>query len=279
MVSNKWTIGLLLVGLSTGAFADSSKTLNVALDGTFAPMAMPKMGGGVEGFNVDLANAIGAQLKQNIHITSAQFSGLISAMQAGTYDFLVAPVTINKERAKNMLFSEGYLNTDYQFLVKKGTPKITGLSGFENKVVAVNKGSNYDKWARDNAAKYHWKVASYGTNSDAIQAVVSGRAFAALSGNTTAAWAAKRSPMVDLSYVYSTGAVWGFPFRPDDHAMRDKVDAAIECLKVNGTISKLSQKWFGVTPKPGSAAVTPQSGYGEPGFAGYDATEHAHTCG
>ena len=48
------------LGLATFAVAKDKYT--VALDGTFAPHAMPKLGGGIEGFNVDLANIIGERL-------------------------------------------------------------------------------------------------------------------------------------------------------------------------------------------------------------------------
>ena len=50
--------GLFLMG----SIASAKDTYKVALDGTFAPHAMPKMAGGVEGFNVDLANEIGRQI-------------------------------------------------------------------------------------------------------------------------------------------------------------------------------------------------------------------------
>ncbi|MFM2478873.1 transporter substrate-binding domain-containing protein [Celerinatantimonas sp. MCCC 1A17872] len=278
MAKSKWIIALSLACLSCSAAAAQQETFHVALDGTYAPMAMPKLGGGLQGFNVDLTHAIAKQMGVKIEITSSQFSGLIPAMQAGTYDFLVAPVTINKERAKHMLFAEGYLNTDYQFVTKKGAPAAKSLKDFAGKVVAVNKGSNYDQWARENAAKYHWKVASYGTTSDSMQALVSGRADAALTGNTTAAWAVKKSPMLALSYRYDTGAVWSMPFRKDEVKLRNRVERAVECLKINGTLVKLSQKWFGTTPAKGSAAITPLPGYGQPGFEGYVKDSHQFSC-
>ena len=65
------------------------------------------------------------------------------ALQAGTYDFVAAPTTVTKERADNMLFTEGYL-TDFQFLVKKGGPKVGKLEDLKGKIVSVNKGSAYD---------------------------------------------------------------------------------------------------------------------------------------
>ena len=103
--------------------AQEGAPLKTVVDGTFAPHAMPKLGGGYEGFNIDLATEIGKRLKRPVTIDAVQFSGIVPALQAGTYDFVAAPTTVTKERADNMLFTEGYLNTDFQFLVKKGGPE------------------------------------------------------------------------------------------------------------------------------------------------------------
>src|SRR5436190_23321170 len=123
--------------------------LRSGVDGTFAPHAMPNLSGGIQGFNVDLANEIAKRLGRKITIDATQFSGLLPGLQAGSYDFIAAPVTVNKERAENLLFTEGYLNTDFQFVVKKDTPDIARLKEFKGKVISVNKGSAYDSWARD----------------------------------------------------------------------------------------------------------------------------------
>ncbi len=112
------TAGAVLL-LATSAFAQEPPPLRAAVDGTFAPHAFPNLAGGYQGFNVDLANEIAVRLKRKIVIDAAQFSGLVPALQAGTYDFLAAPTTVTKERADNLLFTEGYLNTDFQFLIKK----------------------------------------------------------------------------------------------------------------------------------------------------------------
>jgi ABC-type amino acid transport substrate-binding protein len=140
------TTGAALL-LATSAYAQ--EPLRAAVDGTFAPHAFPNLSGGYQGFNVDLANEIAKRLKRKIVIDAAQFSGLVPALQAGTYDFLAAPTTVTKERAESMLFTEGYLNTDFQFLIKKGSPKVVRLEELKGKTISVNKGSAYDSWARD----------------------------------------------------------------------------------------------------------------------------------
>src|ERR1700733_5074846 len=252
--------------------------LKTGIDGTFAPHAMPNLAGGIQGFNVDLGNEIAKRLGRRIEIEATQFSGLVPGLQAGTYDFIAAPVTVTKERADNLLFTEGYLNTDFQFAVRKDAPEITRLEEFKGKVIAVNKGSAYDSWGRELADKIGWTIESYGTNTDAVQAVISGRAFANVAGNTAIAWAAKNNPAIKLSYLYSTGLVWATPVRKDNVELRNKLDVAIECMKRDGTMARMHEKWFGTKPEPGSAAATIYPGYGVPEMSNYDPAPHEPAC-
>jgi polar amino acid transport system substrate-binding protein len=106
--------GTALLLATSAAFGQEAPPLRAAVDGTFAPHAFPSLSGGYEGFNIDLANEIAKRLKRKIVIDAAQFSGLVPALLAGTYDFLAAPTTVTKERAENMLFTEGYLNPDWE---------------------------------------------------------------------------------------------------------------------------------------------------------------------
>ena len=274
-----WVAAVAALVLPFAVSAQELPPLRTAIDGTFAPHAFPNMSGGYQGFNIDLGNEIAARLKRKITIDAAQFSGLIPALQAGTYDFLIAPTTVTKERAESMLFTEGYLNTDYQFLIKKGSPKITKLEDLKGKTISVNKGAIYDSWARELEPKIGWKVESFGTQPDAVQAVLAGRADANVAGNTVIAWAVKNNPQLELSFLYSTGLVWAAPLRKDSAALRKSIENAIECLKQDGSIAKLHEKWFGVAPEPGSAALTIFPGYGVPDMPGYDPTPHTPACG
>jgi polar amino acid transport system substrate-binding protein len=268
----------LPAALAATAAAAQEPPLRTAVDGTFAPHAMPILSGGIQGFNVDLANEIARRLHRKIEIEATQFSGLVPGLQAGTYDFIAAPVTVTKERADSLLFTEGYLNTDFQFVLKRGASEINRLEDLKGKVIAVNKGSVYDSWARDLTAKIGWSVESFGTNTDAIQAVIAGRAYANVAGSTASAWAAKNNPAIKLSYLYSTGLVWATPVRRDNVELRRRLDVAIECMKQDGTLAVMHEKWFGTRPAPGSAAATIYPGYGVPDMPGYDATEHTPTC-
>ncbi len=253
--------------------------LVLGLDGTFAPHAMPKLGGGVEGFNVDMAIELGARLNRPVEIVAQEWSGLIPGLNAGKFDFLAAPTTVTPERAENMLFTEGYLNTNYQFVILAGADPIESLDDLAGKVIAVNKGSAYDSWGRANAETYGFTLESYGTNSDAVQAVMSGRAYANLAGNTVSAWAVRKNRRLELSYIIDTGLVWSIPLRKDDEDMRRMVEEAVECMKLDGFFADLHEKWFGYAPAPDSATMTVFAGYGVPGMPGSDPTDfHVPQC-
>ncbi len=268
--------GLAAFALATSVQAQ--QPISTGVDATFAPHAMAKLGGGIEGFNVDLANEIARRLKRPINIEATQFSGLIPGLNAKKYDWIAAPTTVTPERAKALLFTEGYLDTDFQFLVKKADPEIKALEDLKGKTISVNKGSAYDTWAKANAEKYGFKFDVYDTNADAVQAVLSGRASANLAGNTVVAWAAKQNPMVKTTYTIKTGLVWAVPFRIDDKAGRDQISMVIKCMKQDGALATLHEKWFGAKPAADSSTLKIAPGHGVPNMDGYDAAPVALKC-
>src|SRR5438874_4199425 len=142
---------LFLGVLFAAGTAAAQQPIRTGIDATFAPHAMPKPGGGLEGFNIDLATELAKRMGRPIQIDGTEFSALIPGLNAKKYDFLIAPTTVTPERAKALLFSEGYMETDYMFLQKKSDKEITSLDDLKGKTVSGNKGSAYEFWARENA--------------------------------------------------------------------------------------------------------------------------------
>ena len=262
------------------ATAQTLPPLRTGVDGTFAPHAMPKLGGGVEGFQIDLFTEVAKRMKREITFDSTSFSGLIPGLQAGRYDFIAAPTTVTKERAENMLFTAGYLWTAFRFGIKKGSAPIKDWADLKGKAVAVNKGTPYETLSKAEGEKHGFTVQVYDTQPDAVQAVVSGRAYATLGGNTAVAYAASKNPqfVADLE-LSTTRAHWAAPFRKDSVELRNQMQDVLDCMKQDGTIAKLSEKWFGAPPPPDGLERVITPGYGVPGMPGYDPTPHPLKCG
>ncbi|GAA4334318.1 transporter substrate-binding domain-containing protein [Variovorax defluvii] len=270
---------IALVCLTAAAsFAQNLPPLRTGVDATFAPHAMAKLGGGLQGFNIDLGEEVAKRMGRKIEIDGAEFSGLIPGLNSRRYDLLLAPVTVNADRAKVLLFTEGYLDTNFTFLGLKATAPIQKLEDLKGKTIAVNKGSAYESWAKENAAKYGFNFDVYGSNADAVQAVQSSRADYNLAGSTVVAWVAKQNPSLKTSYTVKTGLVWALAFRIDDKAGRDAASNAIKCMKKDGTISKLAVKWFGFQPDAEDSANKIAPGTGVPGMDGYDPTPVTPKC-
>ncbi len=267
-------IALIVTSLFlAGSALAQQPPLRTGVDGTFAPHAMPKLGGGTEGFQIDLFTEVAKRMKREIAIDAVSFSTLIPGMMAGRYDFIAAPTTVTKERAENMLFTAGYLWTAYQFGIRKGSAPIKDWSDLKGKAVAVNKGTPYENLSKAEGAKHGFEVQPYDTQPDAIQAVVSGRAYAVLGGNTTIVYAASKNPnfVADLELT-NTRAHWAAPFPKQSVALRNQMQDVLNCMKKDGTIAKMSEKWFGRVPPPDALERVITPGYGVPGMPGYDAT-------
>jgi polar amino acid transport system substrate-binding protein len=279
--------GLAAHGPAPGARAQSppggaanQPPLRCAVDGTFAPHAFPKLDGGVQGFQVDLFQEVAKRMGRAITIDSASFSGLIPALNAGRYDFLCAPTTVTPERAANLLFTEGYLWTELQFGIRRGSPPIRSEEDLRGKTISVNKGTPYEQWVTRNAERLDLKLLAFDTQPDAVQAVIQGRAQANLSGNTVVKYSASRTPQYVADFVLpGTRMHWGTPFRQDSAALRNQVEEVIECMKRDGTVARLSERWFGAAPKDDDAERVVFPGYGPPGLPGHDPTPREPRCG
>lgn len=280
MINRLAAIAAVMVLCAGAALAQTTQPpLRTGVDGTFAPHAFPKLGGGIEGFNVDLFTEVARRMKREIVIDNTSFSGLIPGLQSGRYDFIAAPTTVTKERAENLLFTAGYIWTSYQFGIKKGSAPIKSWADLKGKAVAVNKGTPYETLSKAEADKNGFTVQVYETQPDAIQAVLAGRAYATLAGNTVVVYAASKNPqfMADLE-LKETRASWAAPLRKDSAALRNQIQDALDCMKKDGTIVKMSEKWFGRVPPDDALERVITPGYGVPGMPGYDPTPHPLNC-
>jgi ABC-type amino acid transport substrate-binding protein len=100
----------------------SKGVLTMATDPSYAPIEFTKSGGGFQGFDIDLANAIGTTLGVKVDIKKAQFDGILAGINAGRYDFSMSAFTDNTAREKGNDFVT-YFKAGTSIGVKKGNPK------------------------------------------------------------------------------------------------------------------------------------------------------------
>jgi polar amino acid transport system substrate-binding protein len=269
----------MLVGAGVSA-ASAQEPLHCSIDPTFAPHAMVTLDGKLEGFQIDLFNEVARRMGRDINIEPMAHAGEFPALASKRIDFICGPMTVTEERAATLLFTEPYLWTAWQFGIKEGSAPITSEEDLRGKTFSVIKGIPAEKWFHDNAERLDVKVLPFEGQADAIQAVLQGRAYAYVNGSSSVKYVATQVPGIVADWVKpDTRTAWAAPFRADSDELRKAVEDTLVCMKRDGFIAQISEKWFGAAPQPGDAEVTEFPGYGTPGFKGYDTAPQNPNCG
>lgn len=256
-----------------------NEKLKVAADVGYAPWAMRKPTGEVEGFAIDMANELAKRLgRPGAEIIDVNFSAIFAGLFAKRYEMIIAPTSMTKERGEQMLFTEGYMTGGLAFVTKSGEPDMKGPEDLKGKTLATNSGSLSDTWATQNVEKYGFTIQRYDKDTDAMLAVATGRAYANISDVYGSRYAASRNKAIKVSHVLFSDRRLGYPVRKDDVAFRNKLEDALECMKLDGSMAKIHQKWFDSSPFEDSAASQVVAGYGPIGLPGFTPDYHVPVC-
>ena len=258
MLSRLLISAVAALSFSAAAFAQDAdhpkdKPLVVGSDFGVAPW-MVRGTNGPEGFGADMIKEVAKRI-----------------------EFTVNPLNITAERAEKMLYTEPFFATGNGFLVRQADT-MKGFEDLKGKQLAVNRGTISDTWATQNAEKYGFEVQRYDTFPDSVQAVITRRAFTALNEIPTTVFAATQNKAIKVGFKDFNGRNFGYAFRLEDTGYRNTVEMAIECMKKDGTLVTMYEKWYGSKPDAASTINTIFPGYGAPDFKNYDPTPHELAC-
>src|SRR5579864_3871453 len=98
---------LVLAGIFIAPMTQAKewKQITIATDATYPPFESVAPDGSVVGFDIDLANALCAEMKARCKIVNAGWDGLIPGLVAKKYDVLMTSMNITDERKKVIDFT------------------------------------------------------------------------------------------------------------------------------------------------------------------------------
>lgn len=239
---NRILASALALTLGTAA---SAETLTVGMSGGYFPFTFVKQDV-LQGFEVDVMNAVGEEAGLDIAFETMSFSGLIGALDAGRIDTIANQITITPEREARFAFSQPYVFDGAQVVVREGNGAIAGVEDLKGRSVAVNLGSNFEQLLNELPYADEIEIKTY--ESNIAQDVALGRVDAFVMDRVSSAQLIAESPLpLDLAGKPFSEIRNALPFRDDDEgrALRDRVDAALTTLKEDGTLAEISDKWFG----------------------------------
>lgn len=239
------SLAALLVG--TVALSAEAETIRVGMSGGYFPFTFVKQDT-LQGFEVDLMNALAQRTGDTVAFSTMSFSGLIGALESGRIDTIANQITITPDRAAKFAFSQPYVYDGAQVVVKKGNEtEITGVESLRGRKVAVNLGSNFEQLLRELPFADEIDIRTY--ESNVAQDTALGRVDAFVMDRVSSAQVIKESPLpLALAGPPFSEIQNALPFRndADGQALRDRLDAALTEMKADGTLKAISEKWLGL---------------------------------
>lgn len=237
-------VAVTAIGFATPAFAQS-EPIKVGMSGGYFPFTFVQQDE-LQGFEVDLMNAIGEEIGREVEFVTMSFSGLIGALDSGRIDTIANQITITPEREEAFVFTAPYVYDGAQIVTREGNEaEISGPEDLKGKTVAVNLGSNFEALLRELPYADEIEIRTYESNIEQDTAL--GRVDAFVMDRVSSAQVIKESPLpLELAGKPFSEIQNAYPFRDDEEgrALRDQVDAALTALREDGTLAEISQKWF-----------------------------------
>ncbi|HVE98105.1 MAG TPA: ABC transporter substrate-binding protein [Mycobacteriales bacterium] len=222
----------------------------VGTDATYAPNEfLAEDGKTIQGFDIDLFNAVAAKLGLKAEFQSAPFDAIIPGVQSGKYEIGVSSFTINDER-KKVATMVSYFEAGTQWATKKGNPAGVNPDDACGKKVAVQKATIQvdDLTARSkkctDGGKKAITIDQYQGQDQATAAVVSGKDDAMLADSPITAYAVEKTngQLELLGEIYDS-APYGYVVKQDQTAFADVLAEALKATIADGSYVKALETW------------------------------------
>ncbi|MDP4087093.1 MAG: basic amino acid ABC transporter substrate-binding protein, partial [Bacillota bacterium] len=238
----------LLVGCGKNSSPASSQqnlnqqTVKVAADTTFPPFESEK-DGKVQGFDIDMINAIAKHENLKIKPSTMQFTGLIPALQAQSIDAAVAGITIKKSRMEQVNFSNAYYKSGLSVLTKISS-SIQGIDDLKDKIVATKKGTSSVDLLKTKGIPEK-NIKQFDNINDAYSALSSDGADAVVFDNPVNLDYANSNKDVHVVGGLLTGEYYGIAVVKGNPDLLKKINEGLKAIKADGEYKKLFEKYFG----------------------------------
>ncbi|MDZ5253047.1 ABC transporter permease subunit [Clostridium sp. LIBA-8841] len=226
----------------------NKEKITVATSGTYYPFTFLE-GGELKGFEVDVWNEIGKKLGYDVEFKTASFSGLFGMLESGKVDTIANQISVTPEREEKYYFSEPYVYSGAQIIVKKGNDSIKSFDDLNGKKVGVDLGSNYEQIVKDKDKNGDIKVITYQNTDAAFNELLLGRIDAVVIDRVSAIAAIKEKDLnLQLAGEPIDKIENAYPFVKNEKGkdLSANVNKALDEMRKDGTLKAISEKWLGM---------------------------------
>ncbi|MBS7557273.1 MULTISPECIES: ABC transporter substrate-binding protein [Pseudomonas] len=239
---------ILLAAAVTLAFSASAaaETLKMGIEAAYPPFNNKDASGQVVGFDKDIGDALCAKMKVECTVVTSDWDGIIPALNAKKFDFLISSLSITDERKQAVDFTDPYYSNKLQFIAPKAkTDFKTDKASLKGKIIGAQRATLAGTWLEDNLGD-DITIKLYDTQENAYLDLTSGRLDAILAdkyvnyewlkSEAGKPYEFKGDPVEESDKI-------GIAVRKKD-PLREKLNAALKEIVADGTYKKINDKYF-----------------------------------
>ncbi|UWS31443.1 ABC transporter substrate-binding protein [Erwinia pyrifoliae] len=240
----------LMAGCSLTAQAKIEQ-VRFAVDASYPPFESKTPKGELVGFDIDLGNALCAQMQANCVWVESQFDGMIPALKARKFDAILSDMGITEERLKQINFTVPLYDTHTQLIARKGSGLLPTADSLKGKSVGVEQGTVQERYALAKWQPHGVNVVAYGDQAQVENDLVSGRLDVVFTDAAQAAIGFLKHPQgqdfelagpIVQDPIIGPGTAIGL--RKGDDELKTALDNAFAEIKKNGTFDQIQKKYF-----------------------------------
>ncbi|TVQ52039.1 MAG: ABC transporter substrate-binding protein [Rhodobacteraceae bacterium] len=224
--------------------------LRICVEGAYPPFSTINNEGEVVGFDIDIANALCAEMGKTCAMVETEWDAIIPSLEEGKCDAIVASMSITPERMQRIDFSKKYYQTPARFAAAAGVDWEDTNEGLAGKRVCVQRGTIHQDFLE--AEFPSATLVLYPTQDEVYLDLTSGRCDAIMADSiaiqdgflATAegeGFAFFGRPHADPRY-HGEGA--GIGVRKGETELRDAFSAAIEAIRASGVYGEINDRYF-----------------------------------
>lgn len=238
--------------------------LVVSTDANYAPQSFLNDSGELDGFDIDVAKEAGKRLGVKVKHVTPDWDIITAGKWGKRWDVSVGSMAPTKERKQVLFFTRPYYAGPAQFAIHSSNKSIKKISDLAGKVIGFASETTYDRYLNRNLkiegeviTYQNWdagELRTYPTDANAIEDLVLGdgaRLDAVISAKFTISAAINEGcnggcpiKMLGEPVFYETMCFAFDRGRPNSEALVRKMDQIIKSMYDDGTLVKLSMKWY-----------------------------------
>jgi ABC-type amino acid transport substrate-binding protein len=205
-------------------------------------------GTGVEGFDIDLGEAIAKDLGYpSKWIQWQNFSELFDLLKTGGIEMIISSVAITDERKKDFAFSEPYFDSSSTIARRIDNNAITDLASLAGKRVGVQTARTADTFMETQKTAANVKVSKFSTLDEALGALNRGEIEAVVGAKPIMTYSIAKNYSTNLitTDIELSHYQYAVVVRPEETKLLEKINETIRRLKSEKQFQAWHEKWFG----------------------------------